>query len=414
MIDVALVGLGKMGLSHLAMIRMHPHVRLVGVCDSSPFVLGALARYSDMPIFTDYRKLLDKTSPQAVVIATPNHLHAEMAKEALERGIHVFCEKPLFLDPADGVELTALAAERGLVTQVGYHNRYVGPFREMKRLIDAGAIGEVTTALAEAYGPVVLRPSGQSWRSTRAAGGGCLYDYASHPIDLLTWFLGEPTGVRGSQLTSIFSTATDDAVASTMEFEGGRTAQLSVNWSDESQRKMSTRITVWGTAGRLYADRQEIQVYRRDTAPPVEGYGTGWTVRYTTELTGAPYFYLRGEEYSDQLDDFVRRVEAGQTDGPNTFASGATTDRVIDRIIDDAERAGRAEGVGGSSMSTLPLARRTTRSGPPRREIAAQHAKTVAAHAANAALRLAGSISARRERRHEQSTATTTREKMSR
>ena len=92
-----------------------------------------------------------------------------MVRAALTRGIHVFCEKPLFLDTRDGAELTALAAQRGLVTQVGYHNRFVGTFAEAKRLLEIGAIGTVTNALAEAYGPVVTKPSKGGWRDQRAA-----------------------------------------------------------------------------------------------------------------------------------------------------------------------------------------------------------------------------------------------------
>ena len=170
------------------------------------------------------------------------------------------------------------------------------------------------TALAEAYGPVVLKPAGRTWRSQRASGGGSLYDYAAHPLNLLTWYLGEPLGVTGSRLTSIFSAQIDDAVAATLHYPAG-TAQLCVNWSDESQRKMTTKITLWGTHGRIYADRQEIQVYLRDSAPVPEGYRVGWNVRYTTDLTEAPWFYLRGEEYSAQLDAFVQRVSDGRTPG---------------------------------------------------------------------------------------------------
>ena len=84
-----------------------------------------------------------------------------MVRQALERGIHVFCEKPLFTDPAESAALTELAAERHLVTQVGYHNRFVASFREVHRLLELAAIGTVHTALAEAYGPVVLKPPGE-------------------------------------------------------------------------------------------------------------------------------------------------------------------------------------------------------------------------------------------------------------
>lgn len=337
MIDLAVVGLGKMGLSHLAMIKAHPDVRLVGVCDSTRYVLDVLGKYTGVPVYSDLTDLLDKAKPAAVIIATPTHLHADMVRQALERGIHVFCEKPLFTDPAESAALTDLAAQRGLVTQVGYHNRFVASFREVHRLLGLGAIGPVTTALAEAYGPVVLKPSGRTWRSQRTSGGGSLYDYAAHPLNLLTWYLGEPQGVTGSKLTSIFSAQIDDAVAATLHYPTG-TAQLCVNWSDESQRKMTTKITLWGTQGRIYADRQEIQVYLRDSAAVPEGYRPGWNVRYTTDMTEAPWFYLRGEEYSAQLDAFVQRVSGRATEGDNDFASATVTDKVIAAIGTDAEQ----------------------------------------------------------------------------
>ena len=83
-----------------------------------------------------------------------------MVRTALENGLHVFCEKPFCLDPAESEELTALAESKGLVTQVGYHYRFVGAFAEVKRLLEVGAIGRVTHVLAEAYGPVVLKTAG--------------------------------------------------------------------------------------------------------------------------------------------------------------------------------------------------------------------------------------------------------------
>ena len=338
MLDVAVVGLGKMGLSHLSIVRAHPDVNLVGVCDSTGYLLDILGKYTGVDTYKDLTRLLDEKQPQAIIIATPTHLHAGMIRQAIQRGIHVFCEKPLVIDPAESHELAELAAERGVVTQVGYHNRFVGPFQEVKRLLDAGAIGPVNTALAEAYGPVILKPAGRSWRSQRSTGGGCLYDYAAHPLNLLTWYLGAPQSVSGSQLTSIFSAQIDDSVASTLHYPTG-TAQIVSNWSDESQRKMTTKITLWGPQGRIYADRQEIQVYLRDTATVPDGYRSGWNVRYTTELTEAPFFYVRGEEYSAQVDEFVRRAIAGVSNGINDFSSAALTDQVISMISRDAERA---------------------------------------------------------------------------
>jgi predicted dehydrogenase len=338
MLRVAVVGLGKMGLSHHAMINAHPEVSVDAVCDSTGYVLDVLNKYTGVRTYTDFDAMLREVPLDAVIIATPSSMHAKMVRAALEKGLHVFCEKPFCLATKDGEELTKIGIEKSLMTQVGYHYRFVGAFQEMKRLLEAGAIGEVTHVLAEAYGPVVLRPKGGTWRTQRSEGGGCLYDYAAHPLNLVTWFFGMPRGVGGSVLNSVFSKETDDEVFGTLYYEDGKSAQISVNWSDESYRKMSTKITVWGTTGRLYADRQECQVFLRDTAKIPEGYSQGWNVRYTTELTDEVWFYVRGEEYSAQLDYFVQAIKRGAKENVNSFESAYETDKVIAMIIADSEK----------------------------------------------------------------------------
>lgn len=358
---IGIVGLGKMGLSHVSMIRAHPDVSVDAVVDSTGYVLDVLSKYTGLRTFTRYEDMLEQVELDAVIIATPTRFHAAMVRAALERDLHVFCEKPLCLTAAESEELAELAAQRNLVTQVGYHNRFVGAFREVKRLLDAQAIGRVTHVLAEAYGPVVLKPKGSTWRSQRSEGGGCLYDYAAHPINLVNWYLGAPTGVGGTVLGSVFSADTEDEVFSTLFFDGGLSGQVSVNWSDESYRKMTTRVTLWGTLGRITADRQECQVYLRDKATPPKGYQHGWNVRYTTELTDPVWFYLRGEEYSAQLDEFVRRVGQRDVKGVNDFASAAITDRVLELMVGDAAAGPRTTDAGASpATAPAPAARPTS------------------------------------------------------
>lgn len=339
MVKVGVIGLGKMGLSHFSIIRAHAGVEVVGVCDSTNYVLDIIGKYTGVTTYADYQEMLEKARPDAVLISTPSKFHAPMVRDCLDRGIDVFCEKPFCLDPEDSRTLAALAQEKGLVTQVGYHNRHVGAFAEAKRLLEAGGIGRVTHVLAEAYGPVVLKPKGGTWRSKKEEGGGALYDYAAHPIDLLSWYFGRPDSVSGTVLGHVFSEATEDEVFTTLRWPSGVSGQLSVSWSDESQRKMTTRVTVWGTHGRLFVDRQEIQVYRRDGAPAVDGYGTGWNVRYTTELTDEVDFYVRGEEYSAQLDEFVRRVKDRRTTGSADFAEAAISDEIMYAIANSGDGA---------------------------------------------------------------------------
>ena len=337
MVKIGVAGLGKMGLSHFAIVNSHPETQ-VSVCDSSKLVLDVIGRHAGVPVFRDYEPML-ASGLDAVIVATPSRLHGPMVRSALEKGINVFCEKPFCLDWRESEELAALASAKGLVNQVGYHYRYAGAFREMKRLVDAGAIGRITHVLAEAYGPVVLKRQGTTWRTERTEGGGCLYDYAAHPINLVNWLFGRPARAAGTVMTSIFSAQIDDEVYSSFTYEDGPSVQLSVNWSDDSFRKMSTRITLTGTGGRISADRQDLQAYLRGPVS-LPGYSEGWNVKYTTELTEGVRFNLRGEEYSAQLDDFIGAVREGKQRSPNGFAAAAETDRTIGMMLLD--RAGES------------------------------------------------------------------------
>lgn len=220
MIRTAIVGLGKMGLSHLAILRTHPDLDVVGVCDSAGYLRDILAKYTGLDCYDDFDRMLTQTKADAVVVAVPSRLHAPMV-ERFARGTHVFCEKPFVLDVADGERLVTLAEGNQLVTQVGYHCRFIGAFQEAARIVASGALGQVHHVRAEAYGPVVLRPKGSTWRGVKAEGGGALYDYACHAIDLMNFIAGVPRSVDGVVRHSVFSRDVDDEVYCTMRYDNG-------------------------------------------------------------------------------------------------------------------------------------------------------------------------------------------------
>jgi scyllo-inositol 2-dehydrogenase (NADP+) len=336
MMRTAMVGLGKMGLSHLAIVRAHPGIELVAGCDATTYLTDILSKHAGLKCYADFDRMLQAEQLDALVVATPSKLHASMVQKALERGLHVFCEKPFVLDVADGRRLVDLAQSKSLVTQVGYHYRFVGAFKEAARLVKSGGLGDIHHVRAEAYGPVVLRRKGATWRSAKNEGGGALYDYACHAIDLVNFIVGTPSAVGGVVRNSVFSRDVDDEVYSTLHFANGASGQLCVNWSDESFRKMSTRISVWGSNGRVTADRQECQLFLREPHAALPGVGAGWTVRYTTDLSDEVWFYLRGEEYSAQIDYFAESVKARRLDGENTFASALDADRVVAMMLGEA------------------------------------------------------------------------------
>jgi predicted dehydrogenase len=330
--NVALVGLGKMGVSHLAIANASKRLNVVAVCDSFTLLGQMVEKHCGLRYVPDYQELIALPDLQAVVIATPTRAHDSMVRDALARGLNVFCEKPLTLSAAVSGELAEEGVRRGLVCQAGYHNRFVGTFSEARRLLDLGAIGTIRHVHAEAYGPVVLKPVGKTWRSQSSEGGGCLYDYAAHPINLMNWYVGKPVECIGAELPRQYSSDVEDAVYANLRFPDGVSGQVSVNWSDETMRKMTTRVTIWGDGGKIVADRQELQVYIGETGNRPEGYNAGWTVRYITDLTPPIDYYLRGEEYSAQMESFAEACGEGRVDCVNDFRSAAVTDFTLELI----------------------------------------------------------------------------------
>ena len=332
MIKLGLVGVGKMGISHLAILGAHPQVDVVAICDSATYITSVLGKHSGISVYKDFSKMLEECDLDGVFISTPTASHFDLAVAAMKKGLHLFVEKPLCLDAEQSEQLAKLAAEKKCVNQVGYHNRVIGTFMEMQRLVQAGAIGDVYHVDGRAFGQVVIRPkSGSTWRSKKTEGGGCLHDYACHVLDLMNFVAGPPENVISAQLQAIFSTDIEDAVFATFRYPRGATGYLETNWSDETYRKMSTTITVFGTKGKLISDRQELRIYLR-SGEEFEQYPAGWSIRYITDIQPPVNFYLRGEEYSAQIDSFVQAIHAGNLLPENSFASAARTDRVIDQI----------------------------------------------------------------------------------
>jgi predicted dehydrogenase len=150
-------------------------------------------------------------------------------------------------------------------------------------------------------------------------------------IDLINDVVAPVKSVKGALVKSFYSETVDDSVYSLLETENNITGVLSVNWSDETYRKMSTSITIVGSKGKLISDASELKAYFKDSDCP-QGYTKGWNIKYVTDLTEEVDFYLRGEEYSAQVDYFIKAVQGKVPNTINTFESAWRTDSVIEQI----------------------------------------------------------------------------------
>lgn len=337
MVKAAIIGLGKMGMSHAAILGGLPNVELVAACDMDSLLQSAFKKLTKIQMYTDYKKMIEEVKPDCVYVVTPTKLHYDMVMFALEHGCHVFCEKPFALTVEQGEKMVAMAKAKGLVNQVGYHNRYIGTFNEMKRLLDEGVIGKPFHFMGEAYGPVVLKSKGGTWRSDKKNGGGCIEDYAAHVLNLINYVTGSNlVDCKGTQMPSIFSNEVDDAVYGSLYLANGLKGQISVNWSDDTVRKMTTSIKIEGDGGKLEADATTLKIYVKENKPKY-GLEKGWNFKYITDVTPLVDFNLRGEEYTAETQAFINSIVTGKVDERNSFETALQTDYIIKKMEEDAQ-----------------------------------------------------------------------------
>jgi predicted dehydrogenase len=337
MLRGAIIGFGRMGLTHFSILNNHPEVQFVAVCDSSSFILKNVGKYSGIETFKDYRKMINKSSLDYVIVSTPTGMHAEIVKSAIENNLHTFVEKPFTLNVREGEELVGMLKGKNLVNQIGYVIRFNDVFIQVKKLLDAGVLGDLLTFKMEMYGPTLLKDAKSGWRSKKKEGGGCLYDFASHSIDLINYLIGVPDEITGSVLQSIHSVKVEDSVSSTFLYKRGLRGNLLVNWSDPSYRKPAYKMEIFGRKGKIIADLHTYKVFFR-TKPEFDGFTQGWNQRYITDFVEPVRFYVRGFEFTRQLDYFIECIVNNVPCEVCSFEDGLKTNMIIERIVDDAAK----------------------------------------------------------------------------
>jgi len=333
-IRVGIIGAGRMGLTHHSIINALPGVSVTAVVDPSRIMTALIAKYCGVRTYGDHQAMLAREQLDAVLLCTPPAANAEILEQLAAHGLHTFVEKPFLLNAPSAITIARRFADAGLVNQVGYVNRFNAVFTEAKRLLDAGVIGDVIRFRSEMFSPTITRETDESgWRGTHANGGGAVYEMAAHSIDLIDYLFGQPDVVTGTWMSSVFSRQVEDIVSSTLLYRDGRAGQLYVNWSDTSYRKPTNKIEVFGREGRLLADQHGMKIYRSTESDAFE-LKVGWNTIYITDVFESVPFYVRGMEFTAQLDHFIACIRERR---PNrcSFTDGAATLGVIDRLFAD-------------------------------------------------------------------------------
>lgn len=185
----------------------------------------------------------------AVYVATPTALHAPQSIAALRAGKHVLCEKPMAMNYAEACEMVQAAREAGRVFGVAYYRRMYPKIRRARELMAAGAIGRPVLAYACAHDWFNNEDGRRPWFLDPAlAGGGPLYDTASHRIDVFNFLFGKPVAVCAQRSNAVHQAAVEDNATVLIEYENGVRGVVDVRRHSRVERD-DFRIT--GTDGEM-------------------------------------------------------------------------------------------------------------------------------------------------------------------
>ncbi|RBP05761.1 myo-inositol 2-dehydrogenase/D-chiro-inositol 1-dehydrogenase [Roseiarcus fermentans] len=258
-VRIGVVGLGRLGRRHAENLAR----RIAGatlVAAASPVAeerAWAERALNGVATYAGLTELLRHPDLDAVWLVTPTSLHADQVIEAVEAGKHVFCEKPLALDPADCDRAIAAAAGRPeQIVMVGFMRRFDPAYAEAKRLIDEGALGDIVAIRCVSEDPI--DPDGFFVRFAPTSGGVFL-DCCIHDIDLVRWMLD---GVGFSAVAAVGSRIVTPALAdcgdvdtasACVAFAGGTIADFYVTRT--SHRGYEAAMTIVGSKATLEVGR---------------------------------------------------------------------------------------------------------------------------------------------------------------
>ena len=267
--------------NHIPLLAQRDDVELVAVCRLGSELLQTIKERFGFRFATEnYLELLEQEL-DGVVVSTPHHLHYTQARAALERGLHVMCEKPMTLRAEEAWALVGLAEKQGVQLLVPYGWHYKSFTQQAKQLLDAGVIGQIEYVLCHMASPIRYLLSGQGqvpsqWTPTLAEpdpatwqvkehGGGYGHGQITHSAALMFWL----TGLRAAEVTARLSSpnsAVDMYNTATVLFENGALGAISGAATLPDNDPFQVDLRIFGDQGALFLDveRERLAVRRHD------------------------------------------------------------------------------------------------------------------------------------------------------
>jgi predicted dehydrogenase len=334
-ISVGVVGYGYMGEIRRRVVESDPALALLGVCETDPVRREGIA---GTQAFDSYVELLD-AGPDAVFVCTPNRFSPEITVDALNRGMHVFCEKPPGRTVSDVHSMReAESANPDARLMFGFNHRFHPGILKGKVLVESGRLGRVLS-LRGIYGKSGGLGFRGSWRNdAEMSGGGILLDQGIHMLDLFRYFCGDFERVKAFTADEYWKTGLEDNAWIVLKNDAGLGAMLH---SSATLWKHTFKLDVICEDGYLVIEgllsktgsygREQIVVGRRQFEDESEALGNP-----SEEVT----YFDRDASWELEVAEWVRCI---REDAPVTTSNSHDALRVME-IIEAAYRDAAGEG----------------------------------------------------------------------
>lgn len=267
MINAAIVGLGWWGQNHVRATKGSDSLRFVRAVDLAPEKAKGFCDENGLALSDRFEDALEDPDVDAVFLITPHTQHIDQIVAAAAAGKHVMTEKPFALKKAEGLRGAAAAKEAGITLGIGHNYRYGAAIWEMKRMIDAGELGEIHHIEANLSHQGQLGVTG--WRrDPKEAPTGGIVHFGAHLIDILCWYAGPMREVFGKTKSRIIEA---DVGSVLIDFESGTTGYL----GDLMTTPASFHLQVMGSKGwaraQTWMDTNQLTVCKSAGKPEESG-----------------------------------------------------------------------------------------------------------------------------------------------
>jgi len=251
-VKFALVGCGSIGKRHAAVLDSNPDAELVALCDEDGAKAEELsALYNQVPVYTDYEKMLQSISADVINVVTPHALHVQMTIDALSSGFHVLVEKPMALKSVHCQAMIQASERAGKKLWVVKQNRFNIPVKLAQQAIRDGHLGKLFMVKCDIlWNRYQGYYDDSPWRGNILLEGGALFTQASHFIDLLIWWCGDIVSAKAHAETQNHRIETEDSGAAVLSFSSGTIGSL-VWTTCVHNKNLEGSITLIGEKGTI-------------------------------------------------------------------------------------------------------------------------------------------------------------------